>query len=211
MRYLSVLFIMVGLIGCTKSAVPDWETIPDPEPYYSTEGDVDFITEILSQHYGNAMTADIPLVIEQEISGISQLQEKDQGKWKKYLFQDAKKEGEKVIEAFVAYLAKNRKQETIEELGTLPFNHVILTKAEKQRYFDLGHKAGWDKFFYEAYPDSPGILNFSRPGFSKDGTVAVIDLGKHSAPLGGSWGTYIYEKKEGKWKRRGTIGGVLVS
>ena len=153
MRYLSVLFIMVGLIGCTKSAVLDWETIPDPEPYYSTEGDVDFITEILRQRYEDAMSANIPLVIDQNLSTS-----------KNYIseYRNAKRLGEKTVEAYLAYKAKNNEQETVEDLGELPIKHVILTSEERKTYFDLGPDDGWKKF-YETYPESPGIIRFSRP------------------------------------------------
>lgn len=210
MKQIAILCVLLVLAGCTKSAVPDWETLPDPEPYYSTEGDVDFITEILRQRNGDATSTNNTLVIEEEIKGISQISEKYREKGEKDLFRDAKRNGKKAVEALAACLAKNRKKETIKDFGILPFDYIVLTKEEKQRYFYSDPENGW-KRFYEAYPKSSGILSFSRPGFSKDGTVAVIDLGHTSGPLGGKWGAYIYEKKDGKWRCQRTIGNLLVS
>ena len=201
MKQIAILCVLLVFAGCMKSAIPDWETIPDPEPYYSTEGDVGFITEILRQRYEDAMSANTPLVIEQNLSTS-----------KNYVseYRDAKRLGEKTVEAYLAYKAKNKEQETVEDLEELLFNHVVLTSKEKKSYFDLGPDDGWKKF-YETYPESPGIIRFSRPGSSKDGAIAIIEFSYWFGSLGGRSGIEVFKKEDGKWKPSGIIGPLLAA
>jgi hypothetical protein len=67
--------------------------------------------------------------------------------------------------------------------------------------FDTEGKDGWQEF-YKFHPKSPGIITLSRPGFSKDGGLAVIYMGNQANWLVGGGRIHVLEKKEGKWVKR---------
>ena len=57
---------------------------------------------------------------------------------------------------------------------------------------------GWKKF-YKSYPDSPGIITISRPGFSRGGKIAVIYMWNQVADLSGRGRIFVLENRNGKW------------
>ncbi len=55
-------------------------------------------------------------------------------------------------------------------------------------------------YIYGKYPRSQGVTLFSRVGFSKDGTMAVVTEGTMRAVLYGSGTVYLLKKEKGAWK-----------
>ncbi len=83
-------------------------------------------------------------------------------------------------------------------MGTLSIKHVAITDRQLKELFGINGKNGWEEF-YKIYPKSPGIITLSRPGFSNNGTLAVIYMGIQSNGLAGYGQIYVLEEKEGKW------------
>jgi len=55
--------------------------------------------------------------------------------------------------------------------------------------------------YYQDYPESRGIVGFSRPGFNVDKTKAIMYYGRYYGMLGAMGGLAIFEKIDGKWTR----------
>ena len=49
------------------------------------------------------------------------------------------------------------------------------------------------------YPNRFGIVNFSRIGFNKDKTQAIVDIGFLQSGLSGFGMLILFEKKNDKW------------
>lgn len=79
-----------------------------------------------------------------------------------------------------------------------PKSYQIVTRAEIDALFKKGHD-GWEKF-YKKYPNAGGFWEFSRPGFNKDSTEAVLYVGHHCGWLCGTGHLYLVRKDGDKWK-----------
>ncbi|HSV43940.1 MAG TPA: hypothetical protein VLJ10_05230 [Candidatus Bathyarchaeia archaeon] len=156
-----------------------------------------FVDYVLGEEYASSVTKAIPLVIEEGLSAgwlvtINSVEECTAD-----LVQDEKNPDKKLMEAVQDFCAKNSQASTIDAIGPLTVKHIVMTKTQMDELFaDQGD--GWDKF-YQLYPESPGIITLSRPGFSADETLAVIYIGNQSHWLAGHGGIRIYRKKDGKW------------
>ena len=74
-----------------------------------------------------------------------------------------------------------------------------------------GKPSGWD-LFYPKYPQAGGMTTISRPGFSKDGDLAIIYVGRHSNYLAGSGRLWVLQKQDGQWVvQPGLIGPMWMS
>ncbi|MCJ8345029.1 hypothetical protein MJH12_05775 [bacterium] len=54
--------------------------------------------------------------------------------------------------------------------------------------------------FYKKYPESNGVISFSRVGFSKDKTKALIEIGQYIDGLYAYGAFIVLQKVQGKWK-----------
>ena len=57
---------------------------------------------------------------------------------------------------------------------------------------------GWEEF-YRRYPDSNGTISFSRIGYSKDKTRAMVELGNMYASLGGEGSLIFLKLEDNRW------------
>lgn len=73
---------------------------------------------------------------------------------------------------------------------------LILLPEAVNDYYNR-HAYGWDKFYY-TFGNQP-ILYFSRPGFSKDKTKALIYIEYSESPESGRGFFHILEKQNDKW------------
>jgi hypothetical protein len=94
------------------------------------------------------------------------------------------------------YKHKNKEQSSLKDSFKLKIKHVLISEEEiKQTIKD----AGW-KDFYEKYPESGGLISFSRVGFDSRMTQALVYFEHWCGGLCGS-GNYILLRKEGEsWK-----------
>jgi hypothetical protein len=75
---------------------------------------------------------------------------------------------------------------------------VLLPEREFDELFANKHENGWDKF-YKKYPGSPGITGFSRVGFNKNKTRALLYRGNQADWLAGTGCLSLFEKRGGQW------------
>lgn len=187
-----IIIIAIALLGC--------QTKPKPTATTPNLTDALFVEQVLRLEFAEAVSQDIPLVIDQELSVFS----------KAGVIASAAHLGKEYMEAARDFLRKNKESNTLDSIGTISLRHSVLTEQETKTLFQTEGKDGW-KEFYRVYSDSPGIITLSRPGFSRDGTVAMIYLGNQSNWLAGRGGIRVYEKRNGKWTGAGSIGRGYVS
>jgi len=58
--------------------------------------------------------------------------------------------------------------------------------------------SGW-QLFHQAFPKAAGILSLSRPGYSKNGQVAIVQVSYSCGSLCGSGEYWVLHKVHGKW------------
>ena len=79
--------------------------------------------------------------------------------------------------------------------------HVFLTEEERRAFFDDPEQDGWAEFF-EAYPQTGGIIGLSRVGFDPAGTQALVYQDFMGGYLYGSGYYILFEKEDGQWIER---------
>lgn len=96
------------------------------------------------------------------------------------------------------YINSNKQLVNIPSMscGSIPKPVVYVSKKKLNRVFEKG---GWWDEFYEKYPGSSGIIEFSRPGYSTDGRQALIYVSRTSGGLAGSGYLVLLELKDRKW------------
>jgi hypothetical protein len=94
------------------------------------------------------------------------------------------------------YKQKNKEQSSLKDSFKLKIKHVLIDEEEIKRAIK---DAGW-KSFYEKYPESGGLVSFSRVGFNAATNQALVYFEHWCGGLCGS-GNYILLRKEGEgWK-----------
>jgi len=190
MRKFTVFFIIIGLIGCTKpntSEVKDTsEQETAPEVRYSIEEETVIIEEILRQRYGDFQYLIEPNVIVWNSKYVDAT----------FLLGDVMECDEergdtKASQALEAFEANNKTKQSVKSLYNFSEKFLTFTKEEYHEIINKGFK--------KAYPEAKGNILLSRPGFSKDGTVALIFLTLDRGGMDREGSFHIFEKKEGKW------------
>jgi hypothetical protein len=76
----------------------------------------------------------------------------------------------------------------------------LVSDAEINHIFHTTNiNKGWEEF-YRRYPDSNGTISFSRIGYSKDKTRAMVELGNMYASLGGEGRMLFLKLEDNEWK-----------
>ena len=76
-------------------------------------------------------------------------------------------------------------------------DYELVSSAQLEPIF-CKHCGFWPAY-YRRFPGSPGILTFSRVGFSADGTQALFYLSNHCGDLCGTGLYVVMEKHGGRW------------
>jgi hypothetical protein len=76
-------------------------------------------------------------------------------------------------------------------------DYELVSSAQLEPIF-CNHCGFWPAY-YKQFPGSPGILTFSRVGFSVDGTQALFYLSNHCGDLCGTGMYVVMEKRDGRW------------
>ncbi len=92
----------------------------------------------------------------------------------------------------------NSKTLKLENRFSVPQKVVLLPKREFKEFFANENEDGWEKF-YKKYPGSPGITGFSRVGFNKARTRALLYRGNQADWLAGTGSLSLFEKRGGQW------------
>jgi hypothetical protein len=76
----------------------------------------------------------------------------------------------------------------------------LVSDAEINHIFNTTDiNKGWEEF-YRRYPDSNGTISFSRIGYSKDKTQAMVEMGNMYASLGGEGRMIFLKSENNEWK-----------
>ena len=104
----------------------------------------------------------------------------------------------------IDYLSRNDTTHYLDETR-LDSPAVGMLRDECHAYFLRESLPRGYEAYYQDYPNSSGIITFSRPGFNPEKTRAVMGYGHSYGMLGGMGGMAIFEKIDGKWKRVRTL------
>lgn len=91
---------------------------------------------------------------------------------------------------------QNRKPFPLQEQFALSVPVKLISDEEFRQL--VPSAADWSGF-YAAYPGAPGLLTFSRVGFNRDLTQAVVYLSQVAGPLGGEGVFVLLQKENGVW------------
>jgi hypothetical protein len=97
-------------------------------------------------------------------------------------------------DALLDFNKKNQSQWTLQTKFVVDRPYALITDDEKKSAL----AGGWESY-YKQYPDSAGYLWFSAVGFNKDKTIAIFQVNHDCGLLCGGGGTYVMQKKDGKW------------
>lgn len=96
-----------------------------------------------------------------------------------------------------AFQALNTRQASLRRSFHPAIDYELVDSAQLESFFKKG---GGDWLaFYKRFPGSPGIMTFSRVGFSEDGTQALFYLSNHCGGLCGTGMYVVMEKRNGSW------------
>jgi hypothetical protein len=134
------------------------------------------LEDFLRLQFEQRISNGVPLVIKQRFSVAMLSMWMEEAEFAADLIKQARHQDERLTEAVTMFCARNKGANTFDAIGPLSFKNVILTEEQMSELFDTKENDGWQEF-YKIYPESPGIITLSLPGFSKDGTLAVIYMG----------------------------------
>lgn len=104
-------------------------------------------------------------------------------------------------ETFDDFILKNSIPDTItNQFKNIKFEVLILSDSCIQSIFSQDD--GWD-IFYKKYGKTQGMLTFSRVGFDKNHSQALVYYGNQSDWLAGAGYYVVYDKKDGIWVETG--------
>jgi hypothetical protein len=92
---------------------------------------------------------------------------------------------------------------------THPIPPILLLEGQLKPMSDkdlmqiLRDRDGWDRF-RSIYPQSSGVVGFSRVGFNASVTQALVFAGKQVDKTKGQGGYTLFEKDDDKWQNIGT-------
>lgn len=163
------------------------------------------IRALACQEFPESISNSIPLIVRSRLcvnDGLIKLSTKE-GTLMAYarsLAEESVDFDQGIVEAVWDFYEKNSGERTLNVVGTLNIKHIVLTEQmENSIFHGTGSAEDKWKVFYKKFPVSPGIIEFSRTGFSRDSTISVIYMGNLRGRLEGGGGIYIYKKVDGEW------------
>ena len=187
MRGLLLILLTMSFLGCSTWSAKRFAHSPEPGmPIKLMHREVDVITALLSSQYAKAIARKKPLVIDEMTIAETHPFER---------FARDKPEG-LPASAIHDYLRRNAKALRLgSELGPLIPVRFLSSADLKQIFAD---DDGW-KRFRRYFPGSPGSIQISRVGFSKDGGHAILYLGQQSDWESGIGGVWYLRKENDRW------------
>jgi hypothetical protein len=102
-----------------------------------------------------------------------------------------------LLQSFLEANASSRLLPSFSEIG-VPVRRV--GAAELAPLVSPGDPDAYWRAFYEAYPNSPGIIRLSRVGIGSGGTLALISVAHTCGTLCGSGRYLLLSKASGEWE-----------
>jgi hypothetical protein len=96
-----------------------------------------------------------------------------------------------------SFSLRNDAAHTLRADMDLGASYVLLSQAEMNNIFGQ-NRDGW-QFFYNQYPDAPGIITLSRVGFNDAFYQALVYIGTMSHYLAGAGYFVLLKKVNGVW------------
>jgi hypothetical protein len=109
-------------------------------------------------------------------------------------------------ETLADFLTKNREQHPVEPDLNPGGRLICVGEEEFEQIF--GDAEGWDRFRLQ-FPASDGTLRFSRVGFDRYVTQAILYAGQQFDWNVGSGGFWLFSKPDGEWTEAGRVGNWL--
>jgi len=94
-----------------------------------------------------------------------------------------------------AFRKVNEQQATLQRSFHTGFDYELVDSTQ----LDFVFKNGSWPAYYKRFPGSPGILGFSRVGFSADGTQALFFASGKCGGLCGGGAYVVMERRDGRW------------
>jgi hypothetical protein len=106
------------------------------------------------------------------------------------------------LETLNDYRVKNAQTQELNSIFSLNVQCVLLSEAQINEIFETGD--GWSQF-HATYPNSAGIVTFSRVGFNAEMNQALVYV-EDQGEYGAGQGLYLFLiKKESGWSIQSTI------
>lgn len=104
-------------------------------------------------------------------------------------------------ETYEDFKVKTEKQASLEKKFPTRNNYTLISLEELKKSFAyvFDDDINWDKF-YQTHPKSRGIYTFSRVGFNRNGSQALVFVTNWCRSLCGEGIFYLLEKENGEWK-----------
>lgn len=99
------------------------------------------------------------------------------------------------------FLINNITPTILDETYLINSVHTVSRIELNEIWTNYDYPYDWQEY-YRRYPESNGIIDFSRPGFSADGDMAVMTFGWQFSGDGGQGYLIVLEKIDGKWMVR---------
>lgn len=95
----------------------------------------------------------------------------------------------------------NKQQGVFQRSFRVAFDYELLDSSQLESAFKDG---SWTAY-YKRFPGSPGVLRFSRVGFSADGNQALFCVSNQCGALCGGGDYVIMGRHQGRWVIEKTI------
>ena len=104
-------------------------------------------------------------------------------------------------ETYDDFKVKAEKQASLEKKFPTRNNYTLISLDELKKSFAyvFDDDINWDKF-YQEHPKSRGIYTFSRVGFNRQGSQALVFVTNWCRSLCGEGNFYLLEKENEEWK-----------
>lgn len=102
------------------------------------------------------------------------------------------------------YQLKNEEKQKLENNFSVRSKIIFISEKEENQLFRKGQD-GWAKF-HKKYPKAKRMISFSRVGFNKEQTQALVNVSMGCGWLCGEGSFIILQKENGKWVIQQNIG-----
>jgi hypothetical protein len=99
------------------------------------------------------------------------------------------------VEAIESWRAENRSTKVLRRKFDLSYEYRLVSRSE----LDKLDQVNFFGEFYERYPGSNGLMSFSKIGFDRAGTTALIHVIHSYGTFGASYNFIMLEKVGGVW------------
>jgi hypothetical protein len=187
MKIFLIASVVLGLFACSGKKAGG-------KANPGTVDEAGLVDAFLAIQFNKEVTAGVPIIIKQKLSSGLMTPEERSADYAARFIGEAKRRDPRLAEAVSDFLEKNEKPDMVEAMGRLSTKHVVMTEAMSDELF----KGGWEAYKTK-FPGSPPYITLSRPGFSANGRLAILYLGKSSWFLSAAGRFFILEWENGRW------------